>query len=110
MFVCPVCGYPEMEAPPEKYAICPSCGTEFGYSDAARSYAELRAFWRTNGMKWWAQWMPAPANWNPRRQLAAVIGQPVGEPDKGSASSTVRTEPIKVLHFTPRVAVRESDA
>jgi hypothetical protein len=88
-----VCGYPELPDPPADYEICPSCGTEFGYSDFTRTHEELRAMWRTNGMQWSATWMPAPPEWNPKRQLA-TIGVPVVDPNPNAA--TENTEPSVV--------------
>lgn len=82
--ICPVCGYPELYEPAwadghPSEDICPSCGTQFGYDDARGVdvesrrivHAELRARWVASGSKWWSP-EPEPANWNPKRQLAAV--------------------------------------
>lgn len=72
-YPCPVCGYSELPDPPVdmSYEICPSCGTEFGYSDFRRSHEELMVAWVRTGPAWFASWMPPPPNWNPRRQLLA---------------------------------------
>jgi len=69
--LCPVCGF-EMDELPAHYNICPSCGTEFGLSDANASWAELRANWVANGLKWWSESDPIPSNWNPLVQLARL--------------------------------------
>lgn len=72
--VCPVCGYPSLEEPSydetgsPSYEICPSCGTEFGYHDAMRSHAELRAIWREAGYPW-RDAEPPPKDWDPLNQL-----------------------------------------
>jgi hypothetical protein len=73
MYICPVCGYDRLADPPSNFSICPSCGTEFGYDDAFATHAELRAAWLRNGAKWWSPVDPQPQNWDPYRQLNAVI-------------------------------------
>ena len=74
-FMCPVCGFPDMEEPPDRFAICPSCGTEFGNHDFVfdtRDYpaklAELRAAWLAAGAPWFDDGMDPPATWNPWTQ------------------------------------------
>lgn len=69
---CPVCGY-LMRYPPAGYHICPSCGTEFGYDDAGRSHAELRAVWLRNGAQWWSPIDPMPSGWDPYMQLNNIV-------------------------------------
>jgi len=70
MFLCPVCGYNQLQHPPVEGTICPSCYTEFGYDDSRRSYAELRAEWIANGSQWEGiNVMPPPFGWNPVEQL-----------------------------------------
>jgi|SRR5271165_4897164 len=66
--ICPVCGY-AMSYPPRDFHICPSCGTEFGYHDAGRTYDELRRLWLETGPRWWSRSRPTPAHWDPWRQL-----------------------------------------
>jgi hypothetical protein len=67
-FVCPVCGYPGLTEEPwtigpehdsPSYEICPSCGTEFGYTDFRPGRAErrerqreLRSTWIAAGRPW----------------------------------------------------------
>jgi hypothetical protein len=84
-YVCPVCGYPDLEEPPYRKGsggsdeICPSCGIHFGYHDArgnddvARqaAYNRLRQAWIAGGMKWHAKDGP-PLNWRPTSQLKNV--------------------------------------
>jgi hypothetical protein len=89
MHVCPVCGFNELEDPPESFTICPSCGTEFDYDDAFASYAELRARWIQGGPRWWSQLEAAPANWEPYIQLSTIIKQP--PPALNSKSLSVAT-------------------
>ncbi len=84
-YLCPVCGYPELVDPPwdndsGSDEICPSCGTHFGYHDAAGGdagrreevYRRLREAWRSAGYPWFAPDEPPPAGWNPEEQLETV--------------------------------------
>ena len=68
---CPVCGYPDMPIP-LKWEICPSCGTEFGLSDAGRTYEELRQAWIADGAKWASNIVVQPSFWAPITQLRNV--------------------------------------
>lgn len=85
--LCPVCGFDlGFEAWPHDLPsdeICACCATQFGYDDigdgtaagrAARQ-ARLRDRWVESGMPW--RGMPAdrPVGWDPRRQLARVLGR-----------------------------------
>ena len=72
MYTCPVCGYGELRYPPSDYSICPSCGTEFGYSDFATSHDELRSIWIAAGMHWHSGAVPRPPAWNPLAQLMSA--------------------------------------
>ncbi|HEX5416427.1 MAG TPA: hypothetical protein VFZ25_12230 [Chloroflexota bacterium] len=60
-YVCPVCGYPGLNTPAwdeddqaGSQEICPSCGIQFGYDDAAGGSRELRrkihAEWRQRAL------------------------------------------------------------
>lgn len=72
---CPVCGFAGLDEPAydahgcASFGICPCCGTEFGYDDATRTHAELRAKWIANGMNWWSRTSRPTADWDPLRQL-----------------------------------------
>lgn len=79
-FVCPVCAYPDLLEPPwddgaPSDEICPSCGTHFGYEDAAggdtvereKVYRKLREEWRSAGCPWFSTATEPPADWNPCR-------------------------------------------
>jgi hypothetical protein len=73
-----------MEFPPQDFTICPSCGTEFGYHDASRTFLELRNSWIVNGMRWHSRAIPSPLNWSAVAQLLsagmlAVVSKPVSE-------------------------------
>ena len=83
-FTCPACGYPGLRDPPwdkgPSDEICPSCGLQFGYDDAAggdarsreRIYARWREEWKQAGCPWWSRNTAAPRNWDAQRQLSAV--------------------------------------
>jgi hypothetical protein len=84
-YVCPACGYDGLNEPPWKDGspsddICPSCGIQFGYEDAAggdeearkRIYAEWRERWRAGGMRWWSPGEGPPSGWDPISQLRRV--------------------------------------
>jgi hypothetical protein len=67
-YLCPVCGF-EMREPPRDFAICPSCGTEFGYDDAKRSHLDLRLEWMRAGTPWFSTNTHPPFQWNAWAQL-----------------------------------------
>lgn len=74
MYTCPVCGYPRLEEPPEEHTICPSCGTQFGYSDEgplskAVMHAELRRYWIAHSAEWTSMVIPKPSDWNGYNQI-----------------------------------------
>ena len=69
MHICPGCGYAKLEFAPEDFTICPSCGTEFGYQDATRSYYDLCQDWIAGGLKWHSRVEELPFPWNPYNQL-----------------------------------------
>jgi ribosomal protein L37AE/L43A len=73
-YMCPVCGYPEMDGAPASWNICPCCGVEFEYHDAGRTHEELRAEWIATGMNWWSTARLAPEGWNPETQLQRAFG------------------------------------
>ncbi len=70
--LCPVCGYP-LDFPASDNNICPSCGTEFGYSDLARNHRELRANWLEAGAPWFDTLTGPPPDWNPYLQIDNLI-------------------------------------
>ncbi len=79
-YVCPVCGYPELEEPPRStsggasYEICPSCGFQFGVTDDDKgySYDEWRGEWRRQGMPWDKRCSTPPVGWDPVEQLRRI--------------------------------------
>jgi hypothetical protein len=68
-YKCPVCRYPNMVDPPEDHEICPCCGTEFGYDDYDKSFADLRTAWVLRGAPWFSRETKRPPGWNAMRQL-----------------------------------------
>lgn len=85
-FVCPVCGFGALREeawrdgnPSDE--ICPSCGTQFGYDDAAgargdsrlAAHRRLRERWIASGCLWSSR-RPAPNDWDPVMQLNAIGG------------------------------------
>ena len=69
-YTCPVCGYQNLPFPPLDYEICPSCGTEFEYHDALKSYVELREKWVRDGALWHSRTIPQPYEWSAWVQLS----------------------------------------
>ncbi len=67
-YLCPVCGF-HLRYPPADFNICPSCGTEFGYSDSGRTYEELRQNWLWHGARWASTVEKPPRNWDALLQL-----------------------------------------
>lgn len=68
-YLCPVCGYDQLDEPPVNFNICDSCGTEFGYDDATFTHAALRQRWIQNGATWWNEMIAPPDGWNPVTQM-----------------------------------------
>jgi hypothetical protein len=93
-YPCPTCGYP-FQSPWEDSDICPSCGTQFGYSDSGRTYAELRESWIRRGAQWHSRVYPVPPAWNPWSQLIQA-GYKYAVPFKVNISLW---EPIGVEQF-----------
>lgn len=71
MINCPVCGYDQLTEP-LRWSFCPSCGTEFGYSDRRRSHDVLRAAWINSGAEWDSVVIPKPPYWNQVEQLLNI--------------------------------------
>ena len=76
---CPVCGYPDLNAPPRYKGapsdeICFSCGYQFGFHDDDRgiSYEVWRADWIEAGMPWRGHGRAAPTGWDPVAQLGTL--------------------------------------
>jgi hypothetical protein len=61
-----------MPFPPEDNNICSSCGTEFGYDDAKKTYHQIRQEWVDRGAKWFSNYALPPSNWNPYLQMNAA--------------------------------------
>lgn len=75
-YICPVCGYPELEEDPEyagSFEICFSCGFQFRVTDDDKGYTyeQWRDKWIAEGMKWDSS-NAAPTGWNPAEQLKNI--------------------------------------
>jgi hypothetical protein len=66
---CPVCGFVGLSRAWTDYAICPSCGTRFGLTDARTSHEELRGRWLSQGAPWKSAVISMPLGWDAREQL-----------------------------------------
>jgi hypothetical protein len=78
---CPVCGH-SLDFKPWRGdsaadELCPCCGIQFGYDDAAggdpderkRVHREWRQRWISSGMPWSSVGKKPPPDWDPREQL-----------------------------------------
>lgn len=96
-YQCPVCGYNLLEEPPSNHAICPSCGTEFGYDDATKPYRRIRNEWLRSGAHWFSVYTQPPFLWNGFRQVIEA-GFPFDVPTP-VIKTTSFTIPVPVLHY-----------
>jgi hypothetical protein len=79
--VCAVCGYRHLASPQRSasggasHEICPSCGFESGHSDdvEGKTFEQWRADWVTKGLAWSSKGMAKPNDWNPMRDLHALL-------------------------------------
>jgi hypothetical protein len=75
---CPVCFF-AMPRPFNAGTICPCCGTEFGYHDAAATAWEVRARWQALRESWARAGYPfrrprhRPQGWDPIEQLQSGV-------------------------------------
>jgi hypothetical protein len=69
---CPVCGFGGLQELPTSWSLCPCCLTEFEYSDASWTHAELRQDWIDAGAPWGDGGLPEPAGWSPVSQLRNI--------------------------------------
>lgn len=82
---CPVCGFGGLYEPPwdndaASHEICPSCGTHFGFDDAAGGKADervlahrtLREKWIEAGSPWFSRDRRQPDGWDALEQLRVV--------------------------------------
>jgi hypothetical protein len=104
IYHCPVCAY-QMNEQPDDYAICPSCGTEFGYHDSNHSHSELRRNWLLRGAPWHSRVVPRPISWNPIQQLAALqINVHMTQVQR-----TERTVAMRLGDLSDRELIRDQD-
>ncbi len=69
MYTCPVCGYNKLQYPADDGMICPSCGTQFGYTDAGVSHDVLFKEWLLGGAHWQSRVISPPPDWNRDEQI-----------------------------------------
>jgi hypothetical protein len=101
---CPVCGFDALDRLPADDAICPSCGTHFGYEDFAETDAaqqqrwwELRDAWFRRGAPWFSPVDPPPPGWNPYVQaLEAGLGAELGASESSTSLATVSLRELDV--------------
>ena len=109
-YACPVCGF-GLEYPPNDFNICPSCGVEFDYETAGRSFSELRHEWVANGAHWASRVDRPPKDWNPYLQLIlagyiydvpfpADVHPAQSAVSRGAAIVTSGTAIGPIVHFT----------
>lgn len=79
-YICPICGYDELDEPAygengePSYNICPCCCFEYGVDDSCgyksleEDFNDYRGEWIKEGCQWF-QVDKKPKNWNPLKQL-----------------------------------------
>ncbi|CCV64847.1 hypothetical protein BN85412700 [Alteracholeplasma palmae J233] len=85
MYICPVCGYPNLkeEAYDEKNIpsdeICPCCGFQFGYDDnydlehLSKYHTIWRDNWIKNGAEWFSRRNLKPSDWDLKDQMKNLV-------------------------------------
>ena len=74
-YICPVCGFDQLNEPPyddknnPSYEICSCCGFEFGVDEGFKGF---RACWIEIGAKWFVPKLK-PREWNVEKQLKNII-------------------------------------
>ena len=98
-YQCPVCAYAELAKPPVDLAICPSCGTQFGYDDAGMTYDELRQAWVDSGAPWFSHAIAPPEDWNGYSQLlkAGLALMPISQHEDDFSEVTFGASPVMAL-------------
>ncbi|SHK35157.1 hypothetical protein SAMN02745163_03655 [Clostridium cavendishii DSM 21758] len=79
MYICPVCGYNELDEKPydldgnPSYEICSCCGFEFGFDDDSEgeSFESYRTKWLNKNAKWFRE-KKKKENWNLEEQLKNI--------------------------------------
>lgn len=81
--ICSACGYRHLTLPQlsasggASHEICPSCGYEPGYTDDEQglTFEQWRSEWVAKGMAWFSSGQARPENWNPVRDLHALLSR-----------------------------------
>ncbi len=79
-YVCPVCGYANLDRTPYRenkepsYDICPSCSFQYGKTDDDEGYnfETWRLKWIREGMIWDKNYTSPPLGWDPKKQLLNI--------------------------------------
>ena len=81
-YLCRVCGYENENQPwgakgsKPSYAICPCCGTEFGYDDSTPAGIKAaRNRWLNEGCDWFVPELK-PIRWSASVQIKKLQGSP----------------------------------
>ena len=80
MHPCPACGYSldfaPWNGPSASDEMCPCCGIQFGYDDAAGDpqkrqavYRAWREAWLAGGMRWFSRGQAPPEGWDALDQV-----------------------------------------
>lgn len=95
---CPVCGYDQLDKPPNNFSVCACCGTEFEADDFDRTHSELRSEWIEKDMPWFSRSTLKPKNWNGYRQLIiADLGSALVEHPRMNGDVNFRHEVNKAF-------------
>jgi len=78
-YICPICGYDELEKIPyyggdcPSYEICECCGFEYGFDDGSEghTFTTYRRKWILEGAEWFVS-NSKSNNWDLEKQLANI--------------------------------------
>jgi hypothetical protein len=78
-YICPVCGYPDLDEAPydaqsnPSYNICSCCGFEYGFDDGSKknTFKEFREKWIYEGCNWFTK-EKKPIGWSLEKQLLNI--------------------------------------
>lgn len=79
-YLCPVCGFKDLDKPAyfengePSYQICRACFYEYGYDDDSEgiTHSQWRDQWISEGMPWRSNPKNQPADWNPKKDLETI--------------------------------------
>ncbi len=96
-YVCPVCGYDQLDEPAASHSVCSCCGTHFGYHDIGHTWDELRRNWLLRGAPWFSKAVSPPPGWSPVRQVGRLLEM---EDIRVTASSSSSTTEVRRVSLT----------